>query len=692
MTESDAFVFGPFRLSVARRELLAHGVPVLLGQRAFDVLLALVSRHGQLVTKDDLMAEVWPGVVVDENNIQVHISALRKILGDERGERRFLLTVAGRGYRFVHPVERSSAAPVHPRLVERDATAAAGVRAPGNLPHQITTLIGREEAIEIVGKRLQDYRLVTLVGPGGVGRRGLRLNAPPPACKTTPMAHGLLSLLRSAIRRAWRLAIAEPLGVALSSDVPAIEVLSAALRSRHMLLVIDNCEHLIAEVARIAEVLIKYCPRVRILASSRERLTVAGENVFRVPSLATPDGTATLSAARAQDYAAIRLFADRAKSAGNDFVLTDDNATIVGAICRRLDGIPLAIELAVPRLEILSLSELARGLEQRFGLLKGGSRTALPRHQTLQALIGWSYDLLTADEKDVLCRLGIFAGSAIPASIAAVAGDTGAAGRDPDALSSLVDKSLVMADRASGEARYRLLESVRYFALDRLTAVQVSQLRRRHAAHFAARCAQATAEWETTPTEQLMAAYAADADNLRAALQWAFGNEGDCDLALELVSYSHVIWAELGLIVEHRYWVEKALRRIVPSTPAMIVARLLSWQAGDVKEIDDPTDYDDAMRAAGLYESLGDRFHQGQMLLRAGIARVGPDGVADEGLLSQAHALLRPFGHTKTLARCLGALASARLSAADVAAAQSLHRQAVDVYRQIGDVPLPAPA
>jgi hypothetical protein len=357
----------------------------------------------------------------------------------------------------------------------------------------------------------------------------------------------------------------------------------------------------------------------------------------------------------------------------------------VASICRRLDGIPLAIELAVPRLKVLPVDKLARGLDERFRLLTGGSRTALPRQQTLHALIDWSYGLLSDAEKTLLARLSVFLGTTSLASISSVVGgDDMPPEQIGDLLLSLVEKSLVHADLDSNDSRYGLLESTRYFAAEKLA--DAPALCRRHAEHFAARFAQATSAWETTPTREWIASYASGVDNLRGALDWAFGPHGDVAVGLDLVAHSHVLWAELGLMLEHRYWVVAALEKLGNGTPPKIAARLLSWQAGDVRELDDPADYEEAMRAADLYRKLGDSFHEGRVLLRAGTARLSPDS-AEEGerLLREAHALVRPFGTTKTLAHCLSALASARLFAGDLSDAHSLHRQALDVYRDLGE-------
>jgi predicted ATPase/DNA-binding winged helix-turn-helix (wHTH) protein len=685
MAMNDAFVFGPFRLLAARRELLAHGVPVTIGQRAFDILLLLVSRHGQLVTKDELMSEVWPGIVVEENNIQVHVSALRKVLGSAGDGERYLLTVAGRGYRFVAPVACERAAPPKTAPDAVSGPSAAPRAAANNLPQLLTSLIGREAELAAIKACLATHRLVTLTGAGGVGKTRLAIETGRAGLDRYADGVWLAELAPLDDARLVTSIIAEVLGVNLTASTSAVETLAVALRHRELLLIIDNCEHVIAEAARVVEALMRNCPRVSILASSRERLAIAGESVIRVPSLPAPDASAALTAANAREFAAVRLLVERAAALGIGFSLTDDNAAAVGSICRRLDGIPLAIELAVPRLKVMAAQQLADGLDERFRLLTGGSRTALPRQQTLHALIDWSYGLLSAPEQLLLARLSVFLGSAAPVSIGEVAaGGEIAPPQVGDLLLSLAEKSLVQADVAGSEPRYRLLESTRLYAGEKLADAR--RLRRRHAEHFAARFSQATAEWETTPTQRWVAHYEADIDNLRGALEWAFGPDGDVALGLDLVGSSHVLWAELGLVPEHRRWVLAALAEVRKTTPARVSARLLSWQAGDVREFDDPADYEEAMRAAAIYRKLGDGFLEGRALLRAGTARLLPDSVQEsEHLLRKAHALVRPFGATKTLARCLSALASARLFAGDLAQARALHDETIAVYRAVGE-------
>src|SRR5258707_1126246 len=288
---AENFAFGPFQLLAARRELLAHGVPVTLGQRAFEILLMLVNRHGQLVTKDELMAEVWPGVVVEENNIQVHVSALRKVLSTAGDGDGYLLPVAGRGYRFVARVQRESGAVLRaPPASAPDRTAAVSAgAATNNLPQQLTTLIGREADLANITARLGAHRLVTLTGSGGVGKTRLAIEAGRNVLDRYPDGVWLAELAPLNDPQLVTSIVGDVLGVSLNAPRGAIETLASALKDKQLLLILDNCEHVIAEGARVAETLMRSCPRLSILASSRERLAIAGESIVRVPSLPAPN-------------------------------------------------------------------------------------------------------------------------------------------------------------------------------------------------------------------------------------------------------------------------------------------------------------------------------------------------------------------------------------------------------------------
>lgn len=681
MTAAAAYSFGPFRLVVKRRELLFDGIPVTLGQRAVEVLLALVSRAGQLVTKDEIMAEVWPGVIVEENNLQVHISALRKALASAGDAKSFLLTVAGRGYRFIAPVEieNDGAQSKVLQAASSSSTKPAAARRTTNLPQQLTSFIGRQRDIGLISDHLQRHRLVTLTGAGGVGKTRLAIEIGWRLADR--YADGVWLVDLAPIQESQL--VASSIAGALAIDLPNGATLAPALADKHILLILDNCEHIVGEAAAVIETLLRAAPRLSILATSRERLAASGEMVVRVASLNLPQTAAGLTAAQAQDFEAINLFIERAQGLGEDWSLTDTTAPAVASICRRLDGIPLAIEMAVPRLRLLSLEQLADGLNKRFLLLSDAGRAALPRHRTMEAVIDWSYALLSEAEKRLFCQLSIFAGSVGLEPIVALAATSSSPASDIlDRLQSLIEKSLVVTERSESSLRYRLLESNRDYARQKLGSDAELMLRKRHADYYRTRMARAAREWETMPGERWLAQYGADIDELRSALQWAFGPQGDITLAIDLVAHSHIIWGELGLSFEHRRWVQEALGHVSDITSKETVARLLTWHAGDVKNIDDPSDYDDAMRAAQLHTQLGNTFGEAQALLRAGTVGSVPD--AAEALLRKAYELLRPFGPTKTLARCLSALASNRLLAGDKGQARQLHEQALSTSRQVG--------
>jgi predicted ATPase/DNA-binding winged helix-turn-helix (wHTH) protein len=681
MTED--FVFGPFRLAPARRELFADGVPVVIGQRALDVLLALVSRPGELVTKDELMTEVWPSVVVEENNLQVQVSALRKALGAAGPGQKYLVTVAGRGYRFVAPVERTNGAS-RARLEPPSADPSA-VQAASNLPHRVTALIGRQAELSEIKTRLASNRLVTLSGAGGVGKTRLALEAGNSLLKEYVDGVWFVELAPIANAELVASVIADTAGASAGVSDFGHQALAAALWHKQLLLIIDNCEHVIAEVARVVEALIQKCPRLSVLATSRERLAIPGESVIRVPSLPAPKSGAIATADEARGYAAVQLFAERANALGLPFALTDGNAGIVSSICRRLDGIPLAVELAVPRLNVMSIEQLERKIDERFNLLTAGTRTALPRQQTLHALIDWSYGLLSPEEKLLLGRLSVFRGASTLESVTSVtACEELQSEQVGDLLFSLVEKSLVQADSDGYEPRFYLFESTRYYAREKLN--RGSEIRLRHAQYFASRLSEAAANWEKMPSQRWLKLYSADIDNVRGALEWAFSTDGDAGIGLYVVGRSHALWEELGLMLEHRHWVDLALAKVGMATAPEVTARLLSWQPGEVRDFGDPADYEEAIRAADLYQMLGDGFSEGRVLLRAGVSLLSPDNVEQsERLLRKAHKLVSTSGTTKTLARCLSALASARLFAGDANEARDLHDKSICLYREIGE-------
>src|SRR5580698_3059423 len=429
--------FGPFRLVTAQRRLLEGDKPVRLGGRAFDILAALVERAGEVVSKEELIAQVWPATFVDEANLKIQISALRRALGDGQGESRYVATVVGRGYNFVAPVrkEEPSQASLSPAIPPP---------APHNLPFATTRMIGRDEIAATLVTQLSRRRLVTIVGPGGIGKTTVGLAVAERLIDTYEHGVWMIDLAPLSDPHLVSSAVATVLGVEIRTDDP-LPALAAALRDRRLLLLLDTCGPVVDAAASLAAALLSGTSGVDILATSREPLGVPGERVHRLAPLNCPEPSSEVTAAEAAAFTAVQLFVERVAAIVEDFALTDANAALVVAICRRLDGLPLAIEFAAPRVEVLGIEGLAARLDDSFPRLLGAQRrAAIPRHRTMQAVIDWSYGLLDEDEQRFFRALGIFAGGFTGEAAAAVAVD--AANDAIDRLVDLVAKSLVVAD------------------------------------------------------------------------------------------------------------------------------------------------------------------------------------------------------------------------------------------------------
>jgi predicted ATPase/DNA-binding winged helix-turn-helix (wHTH) protein len=861
MSDERAFLFGPYRLIVGLRELVADGEPVALGSRAFDLLVALAARAGQVVTKDELMAEAWPGVVVEDNNLTTQISAVRRALNDGIGGHRYIMTVPGRGYRFVAPVElcyqqtgtpdrqqpvgpaahhtifaffcaeiddalskwrshpdaMQAALPRFEMLIrdivqahrgdlyrptgdalraafatveEAAAAAMAAQRAlakadwiqtgglaiamaihvgsavrrggeyhglavtraarlaavahggqvvlsagaaglmrehlspalqlldlgecrpdasapaervyqlaidgqctdfpplrwleamPHNLPRPATAIIGREIELAALADLTAQHRIVTLGGMGGLGKTRMALELGHQLLARFPDGVWFVSLERLNLPELVAETIAGIFGLK-PQNMPAAEAVIAFLRQKKLLLIFDNAEHLIAEIAALADAIVKRSPFVRVVATSREVLGVPGEHVYRVPALDGPDRSAGLTATRALRYAAIRLFVERAGSAPGEFALTDETAPIVAEICRRLDGNALAIELAAARLKLLAPRELLARLEDRFSVLAGGSRLALPRQQTLRATIDWSYNLLPEDERILLRRLSVFGGSFLIDSAVAVAAGAPITGDVLDLIGNLIDKSLVVPE-AGGGSRLRLLESTRAYAAEALSGPEAAASHRRLTEHLVALFSRADEECETTSTTAWRGRYGPEIDNLRAALHWAFGPDGNTDLGAALVAYGFYLWMELSLIDERQRWLALALPRIGPKTPPAIAARLhLGLLPRGTTGIRSRRAA--AERGVELARQAGEPTQLARALVRAATTIMGADTLAEATVLFQeAILLVRPSGKTRQLAAALNGLAAAYTVAGDFGAAQPLYEESAAIAHELG--------
>jgi predicted ATPase/DNA-binding winged helix-turn-helix (wHTH) protein len=464
-------------------------MPVQLGSRAFDILAILVERAGEIVGKEEMIARAWPQTFVEEANLKIQVSALRRALGDGQGGRRYVITVPGRGYNFVAPV----------RHEERADAALPLVVAPmsvHNLPLAMTRVIGREEAAVTLVSRLSRERLVTIVGPGGIGKTTVALAVAERMIADYEDGVWLVDLAPLGDPRLVPSAVATVLGLEIRTDNP-LPGLVAGLRDKRMLLLLDNCEHVIDAAASLAAAVLTGVPRVSILATSREPLGVAGEREHRLGPLGSPRTASGLTAAEAATFPAVQLFVERITAIVEDFALTDANGPLIVEICRRLDGLPLAIEFAAPRVEVLGVEGLAAGLDRSLPLLTARRRMPVPRHRTMRAVIDWSYGLLSEDEQRFFRALGIFDGGFTVETAAAVAiGPSVTPCEALDRLADLVAKSLVVADVSSAEPRFRLLDTTRAFAIEKLDqSRERDRIARRHAEHH--RNVVALAEGET---------------------------------------------------------------------------------------------------------------------------------------------------------------------------------------------------
>ena len=465
-------LFGPFELNVTERSLKKADEAVPLGGRAFDILMALIDRAGEVVTKGELIAKAWPDVMVEEGNLRVQLSALRKALGDGQFSSRYISSVQGRGYCFVAP------------LVRRGGTQdeGSGFVGSSNLPPALGRMVGRDEAVRDIRARLRAERLVTVLGAGGIGKTTVAVAVGHTA--STDFSDGVFFIDLSTLQHKEQVFRAVAAAIGLSHQfVDPKDALFKVIRNLKALVILDTCEHLVATTAELADDLLQRAPGVGLLATSRASLQTASESVFRLLPLDCPPDQARLTAVQALSFSAARLFVERVSARGNNFSLSDDDAPAVAEICRKLDGIALAIELAAGRAATFGIRDTLLRLGSRLDLLKFGRRTANPRHQTLRATLDWSHDHLSEAERTVLRRIAIFAGQFTLNAAVAVAEQQDITGADiADAIGSLVDKSLVGLTTDHCGSSYQLLDTTRSYALEKLKAAgEVDRVAAQHA-------------------------------------------------------------------------------------------------------------------------------------------------------------------------------------------------------------------
>jgi predicted ATPase/DNA-binding winged helix-turn-helix (wHTH) protein len=541
----DEISFGPFQVNVSRRYVSRDGVLVSMGSRAFDLLQVLLERPGEVVAKEDLIARLWPNIFVDESALRYHMSALRKALRDDDGSAGYIKTVSGRGYCFAAPLQRGG------ELVEKTPGHAA-------LP-PLRWMVGRDPTVKLVSRALENYRLVTVVGPGGIGKT------------TVAIAVGH-SLLREQGVRAYFFDLA-PVGrgdrvlpyVASHLGLGGAEALRdllLLLNERPSLVIFDCCERLLDAVSDLAEQLYAGVEHCEILCTSREALGVTGERMIRLAPLEYPAARPDLTAAEALASPAVQVLCEAAAASSSDFAIADNDAPAAVEICRKVDGVALALGLVGARAHAFGIPALSELLDQRSALYWKGRRTAPSRQMSLAATLDWSYDLLEAREQALLRALSVFA-APFDLTAASTVGSTDSDAVVIELLPALVAKSLIQVSLAPAGPSYRLLDMTRSFAREKAEVLgEAEMLARRHASYVLSYLKAIPQTFHPDPTDDELATHRRLVPDLMAALTWSFGSEGDLDLGLSLAERAHLALIPLLRLQEVHEWSGAALKRL----------------------------------------------------------------------------------------------------------------------------------
>ncbi len=588
---------------------------------------------------------------------------------------------------------------IKPIRTEKQATT---ITPRDNLPLQLSSFVGRAKELNEITKLIGKSRLVTLSGAGGIGKTRLSLEAARKIASDFPDGVWFSELAPLSDPAFVPQAVVNTLGLIEQSGRLPVSILTDFLRAKRALLILDNCEHLIQACAQLAETLLHNCPDLHILATSREAVEIAGETLYLVPPLRVPD-RAHVALESLSDYEAVQLFVERAQSALVGFMLTQANAPAIVQICHQLDGIPLALELAAARMKVLRVEEIAARLDDRFRLLTGGARTALPRHQTLQAMIDWSYDLLSESERVLLRRLSVFAGGWTLEAAESVLADVGQGGILPDnvmdLLTSLVNKSLIIVKREQGkETRYHMLETIRQYALQKLwTASEGEVNRQRHLAYFVDLAERAEPNLRAFDMVVWLDRLEAEHDNLRAALEWA--QESDVEAQLRLASALLWFWHIRGRRNEGIDWLERGLSIEVTERGGQLLTTARSLIRGNALNASGTLmtmffDYEKARarleESRSLFQEIGSAGARGMAYALWGlVSSVGSDppsvGNQESSLLEQSLTLFREVGDKFGIAQCLLSLAGAVEMEDDYKQAILLAEEQLAVRKEIGD-------
>ena len=616
-------VFGEFRLDLVDGALWRRQERLSLRPKSLAVLEHLVRNVGRLVTKDELLDVVWADTHVGEAVLKACVAEIRHLLDDRAAEPQFIETAPRRGYRFI---------------------GAVGV---GNLPRPRTSFIGREHEVRAVAHQLSMSRLVTLHGPPGTGKSRLAMRV---ARELLPeQMHGAWWIDVAAVSEPGRILpmVTGVTGIRDQPGQPPLEALVDALHERRLLLVFDNCEHLVDECAALADALLGDCPHVTVLATSREPLRVPGEVVHYVPPLSMPDEAAPAREILSSE--AVRMFIDRAQAASPSFAPSEEDAGTLATICRRIDGLPLGIELAAARVRALGAREIARRLEENPALPGPGSRTDPARHRTLTAALEWSFELLSSKERLLLPRLAVFAGSFTLAAVEAVcAGDGIEASEMLELTAQLVDHSLVVAatDPQDEETRYRFLHTIRLYARGKLAPELRERLARRHAEFFLQVATANGPALHRPGGDRNFALLTRESDNLHTAFNWAQRHRDADHLGLRIAAALRIYFPRAGQNHVGRFWLEESLRHSAGCDP-LVRAR--------------------ALHGLGL------------------IVRSQGNLVPARGLLEESAAIMRAADETVELGSVLCGLGRTMMDLGDLPEAERLVEEALSLLRRNGE-------
>lgn len=669
------FDLGTLRLDADAGVLTQGGAPLALGARGVAVLAALVTRAGEYLPKADIIEAAWPGLVVEEANLAVQISAIRRALACVPGGDGWIETLARRGYRFAGPVVA---------VADRTATAfALSDRTRTNLPQVLTSFVGREREVAEIKQQLPMTRSLTITGTGGIGKTRLALQAAAEVLDAYRDGVWFVDLAPMQDPELVVSALAQVLGVKESAQQPLLKSLRDFLRSKELLIVLDNCEHLLVASADLVDTLLRETANVSVVATSREPLRVGQERTFPLGALPLPDPKA--DAARIARSDAVQLFVDRARQHRPKFDLEGPRAGAVAAICIRLDGLPLALELAAARIAVLPAEEIERLLDQRFRLLTRGDGN-LPRQQTLSAMIGWSYELLDNAEQQLFARLSVFAGGwTLAAAQAICAGELIAQDELVYVMIALIEKSLVVTDE-DGD-RYRMLETVREYAREKLNASgNAEAVSEQHRDHFLALAEEADPELLGPEQAEWLARLDDEHDNMRAALARSVLATGNAE-GLRLCFALQRFWLTRGHIVEGVEWCSRVLAKSDPAEQTPELAKVINV-AGKLAYYQ--SDYSRAQahyeKSLAIWRHLADRKGIGNALNNLGImVREQGDLSGARALSEESLAILREQGDQRGMIGPLFNLGMVAHDQGDLESARTRSEEALAIARALGD-------